>query len=50
MAIVTTVVEEVDVAAEDAGKDETYTPEQWRKLSPEDKKKVYDGRQKSAKA
>jgi hypothetical protein len=26
----------------------TYSPDQWRKLSAEDKKKVYDGRQKSA--
>jgi hypothetical protein len=26
----------------------SYTPEQWRKLSKEDKQKVYDGRQKSA--
>jgi hypothetical protein len=25
-----------------------YSPDQWRKLSAEDKKKVYDGRQKSA--
>jgi len=26
----------------------SYTPEQWRKLSKEDKQKVYDGQQKSA--
>ncbi len=26
----------------------TYTPDQWRKMSKEDKQKVYDGRQKSA--
>ncbi len=26
----------------------SYSPEQWRKLSKEDKQKVYDGRQKSA--
>jgi hypothetical protein len=26
----------------------SYSPEQWRKLSVEDKKRVYDGRQKSA--
>jgi hypothetical protein len=26
----------------------SYSPEQWRKLSAEDKKRVYDGRQKSA--
>ncbi|MFN9981113.1 MAG: hypothetical protein ACK53Y_14400, partial [bacterium] len=25
----------------------TYTPDQWRKMSKEDKQKVYDGRQKS---
>jgi len=26
----------------------SYTPEQWRKLSKEDKQKIYDGRNKSA--